>query len=171
MHLALSRARFSLTSAMRCSGEGWEPARDRIRVKVMLMNNEAGTPLSDTSPMMKHRCLSSSMKKSYKSPPTSRAGTRLAASENRPAATSGGRGLGRNPIWISVAALSSPSRRSRLDVASISSRTRDRSVLSMNISELARLAISPPCLPSARAASRGVGRASSMKSCSGSLRA
>ena len=55
----------------------------------MLMNNEAGTPLSDTSPMMKHRCLSSSMKKSYKSPPTSRAGTRLAASENRPAATLG----------------------------------------------------------------------------------
>ena len=31
----------------------------------MLMNNEAGTPLSDTSPIMKHRCLSSSMKKPY----------------------------------------------------------------------------------------------------------
>lgn len=53
--------------------------------------------MSDTSPMMKHRCLSSSMKKSYKSPPTSRAGTRLAASENRPAATSGGQGLGQEP--------------------------------------------------------------------------
>ena len=43
-----------------------------IRALPSIMNREAGTPLPDTSPMIRQRWSSSIWKKSYRSPPTSR---------------------------------------------------------------------------------------------------
>ena len=70
----------------------WEDI-DRNRLRVTAITKEAGTPLPLTSPMQKNS-FSSRIKKSYRSPPTSRAGTSVAAMSMSFRSGKGGKVLG-----------------------------------------------------------------------------
>src|SRR5262245_63621589 len=84
---AFKRARISL---------GVLPIRAvaRNRVLVTAIKSDAGTPLPETSPTVKHRWSSSIKKKSYKSPPTSFAGAKVAKISNSLRSGKGGKILG-----------------------------------------------------------------------------
>ena len=59
-----------------------------MMVCVIAMNSEAGTPLPQTSPIVITTRFPSNLTTSYRSPPTSRAGTMCAKISSRPSAKS-----------------------------------------------------------------------------------
>lgn len=75
MQPGLLAASWALMRVMAAPGARPEATAYRHRVTAMDMNSAAGTPLPDTSPMTTTCLPSGATKKSYRSPPTSLAGS------------------------------------------------------------------------------------------------
>ena len=100
--------RLSFIAETMCPGLSSRADRFRKVVRVTAITREAGTPFPLTSPMQK-KSRPSRMKKSYRSPPTSLAGTMAAARSMSCRSGKGGKTLGTIDIWMPRATLSSPS--------------------------------------------------------------
>ena len=78
----------SFSTAAKSEGRGGAPvaaancsADARSRLRARAMNSAAGMPLPDTSPTARHNTPGAASKQSYRSPPTSRAGTIMACTD------------------------------------------------------------------------------------------